>query len=76
MFEYLRGKTVVITGVGGFIGSHLVRRMLDLGAVVVAIDNYLTGRKENLASLFGPDGVALSPNLKHIIADVTKRPYS
>jgi nucleoside-diphosphate-sugar epimerase len=44
---------VLITGGGGFIGSHLVERMLELGHEVVVLDNFSTGRRENLASFLG-----------------------
>jgi nucleoside-diphosphate-sugar epimerase len=40
---------VLVTGGGGFIGSHLVERMLALGYAVVVLDNFSTGRRENLA---------------------------
>jgi dTDP-glucose 4,6-dehydratase len=43
----------VVIGGAGFIGSHLVDRLLALGHEVVAVDNYLTGRRENLAHLSG-----------------------
>ncbi len=39
----------LVTGGGGFIGSHLVTRLLSLGHEVRVIDNFSTGRKENLA---------------------------
>lgn len=39
---------IVITGGAGFIGSHLVDKFLDLGHEVTAIDNLITGKKENL----------------------------
>src|SRR3989338_681787 len=39
---------IVITGGAGFIGSHLVDMFLSLGHDVVAIDNLITGKKENL----------------------------
>ena len=40
----------VVTGGAGFIGSHLVERLLSDGADVVVIDNFATGRRENLAA--------------------------
>ena len=48
-------RRVVLTGAAGFIGSHLCRRLLDDGWRVVAIDNILTGRLENIEELFGHD---------------------
>jgi len=41
----------LITGGGGFIGSHLCERFLAEGHEVVAVDNFITGRKENLKPL-------------------------
>lgn len=37
-----------ITGVAGFIGSHLLERLLELGQTVTGIDNFATGKRENL----------------------------
>jgi UDP-glucose 4-epimerase len=41
---------VLITGGAGFIGSHLADRLVARGDAVWVIDNYATGRRENLAS--------------------------
>jgi dTDP-glucose 4,6-dehydratase len=45
-------KRVLITGGAGFLGSHLCDRWLAEGAEVIAVDNLLTGRMENLEHLF------------------------
>jgi dTDP-glucose 4,6-dehydratase len=41
-------KHVVVTGGAGFIGSHLCEALLAKGYAVTAVDNYVTGRRENL----------------------------
>lgn len=45
---YLR-KRVMVTGGAGFLGSHLIDRLLDNGCDVVCVDNLFTGSKENVA---------------------------
>lgn len=44
---------VLITGGGGFIGSHLSDRLLAAGHEVLVIDNYETGRRDNLTERDG-----------------------
>jgi|TARA_Y100000389_G_scaffold196354_1_gene229166 UDP-glucose 4-epimerase len=43
-------KNILVTGGSGFIGSHLVDNLLAKGDRVVVIDNYETGRRDNLKS--------------------------
>jgi len=45
------GALYLVTGGAGFIGSNLVHRLVQLGARVRVLDNFSTGRRENLADL-------------------------
>lgn len=60
-------KTAVVTGGAGFIGSHMVDRLLREGFQVTVIDNFSTGRPQNL------DHVKENPNLSVIEADINDR---
>jgi UDP-glucose 4-epimerase len=42
-------SVVVVTGGAGFIGSHTVDRLLEIGHRVVVLDNFSTGKRQNLA---------------------------
>lgn len=54
-------KTWFITGAAGFIGSNLSERLLESGDRVVGLDNFMTGKRENVDRLTGRfgDGFAL-----------------
>ena len=43
----------LVTGGAGFVGSHLIDRLMDAGEEVICLDNYFTGRKSNVAQWFG-----------------------
>ena len=45
------GKTVLVTGGGGFLGSHLCDRLIKDGNDVICLDNFFTGRKDNIRHL-------------------------
>ncbi|MBV9015370.1 MAG: SDR family oxidoreductase, partial [Alphaproteobacteria bacterium] len=48
-------KRILVTGGAGFLGSHLCERLLARGHDVLCVDNYFTGRKDNIAHLLhGP----------------------
>jgi UDP-glucose 4-epimerase len=46
-------ETYIVTGGAGFIGSHIAERLLREGHRVRIIDNFCTGKRENLTSLSG-----------------------
>ncbi|KAK4407004.1 UDP-glucuronic acid decarboxylase 2 [Sesamum angolense] len=48
-----KGLRIVVTGGAGFVGSHLVDRLISRGDSVIVVDNFFTGRKENVVHHFG-----------------------
>lgn len=48
-----KGLRIVVTGGAGFVGSHLVDRLIERGDSVIVVDNFFTGRKENVMHHFG-----------------------
>jgi len=46
-----KGRSVLVTGGAGFIGSELVRQLVGYGAEVIVVDNLVNGRRENLSLL-------------------------
>src|SRR6059058_4688054 len=58
-------KRVLVTGGAGFLGSHLCERLLARGDDVLCVDNYFTGRKDNIAHLLQ------EPNFEAMRHDIT-----
>ena len=58
-------KTVLVTGGGGFLGSHLCERLLTKGYDVICADNFFTGNKENISHLLS------DPSFELIRHDIT-----
>jgi UDP-glucuronate decarboxylase len=62
----LVAKRVLVTGGAGFLGSHLCDRLVQGGADVLCVDNYFTGRKDNVVDLLGnPRFEALRHDITH-----------
>lgn len=62
-----RSKTrVLVTGGAGFIGSHLCKKLLEMGYEVICFDNLFTGEKDNIRELMK------NPYFEFIRGDVTE----
>ena len=48
---------VLVTGGAGFIGSHLVERLVHEGTEITVLDNLTTGREENLKRVITEDNI-------------------
>ncbi len=46
-------KTILVTGGAGFLGSHLCDRLMGGGHNVICVDNFLTGRRQNVERWIG-----------------------
>lgn len=51
--EYFAEKRVLVTGGAGFLGSHLIDRLIEAGNEVLCVDNLFTGSKRNIEHLLG-----------------------
>lgn len=63
-------KSWLVSGAAGFIGSHLVERLLLLNQRVVGLDNFLTGHEHNLTDIERRVGAANWANFKFINGDI------
>ena len=58
-------KKILVTGGGGFLGSHLCEKLLDQGNEVICLDNFFTGTKQNILGLMS------NPRFELLRHDVT-----
>ncbi|GHV53122.1 NAD-dependent dehydratase [Synergistales bacterium] len=58
-------KRILVTGGGGFLGSHLCEKLLSKGHEILCVDNFFCGNKNNIIHLYG------SPRFEVIRHDVT-----
>eukprot|EP00184_Porphyridium_aerugineum_P003776 CAMPEP_0184699718 /NCGR_PEP_ID=MMETSP0313-20130426/5883_1 /TAXON_ID=2792 /ORGANISM="Porphyridium aerugineum, Strain SAG 1380-2" /LENGTH=349 /DNA_ID=CAMNT_0027158841 /DNA_START=392 /DNA_END=1441 /DNA_ORIENTATION=- len=61
----IKERRIAVTGGAGFIGSHLVDKLMEQGHFVIVIDNLFTGHKSNLQKWLG------HPRFEFILHDVT-----
>jgi UDP-N-acetylglucosamine 4-epimerase len=67
-------RTWLVTGAAGFIGSNLLQALLEAGQMVTGLDNFSTGRQENLAEVeaaVGPEAWGRFTFIKGDIRDVS-----
>ncbi|KTC66074.1 UDP-glucuronate 5'-epimerase (plasmid) [Legionella adelaidensis] len=62
--------TWLITGVAGFIGSHLLEKLLSFNQKVIGLDNFSTGSRENLAAVFKNNPKSYQANFKLVEGDI------
>lgn len=57
--SYKDRKRILVTGGAGFVGSHLVDRLMIQGHEVIVVDNFFTGRKRNVEHWIGHENFEL-----------------
>ena len=62
--KYFSQKRILVTGGAGFLGSHLIDRLLEQGHDVLCVDNLFTGSKRNIQHLLQ------NPNFEFMRHDV------
>jgi len=65
-----RSRTWLVTGVAGFIGSHLAETLLKLDQAVVGLDNFSTGKPENLVHIRAAVGAERAKRFRFLEGDI------
>ena len=55
----VKRKRILVTGGAGFVGSHLVDKLMLAGHEVIVVDNFFTGRKRNIEHWLGHENFVL-----------------
>lgn len=63
----MKYKKALVTGGAGFIGSHLCERLLEMGMEVISVDDYSTGKHENIVHLSDYE------KFQEVSCDITKK---
>lgn len=63
-------RTWLVTGCAGFIGSHLIETLLNLGQTVVGLDSFATGHRHNLAAVQAAVGDTAWTRMRFIEGDI------
>jgi len=63
-------KQILVTGGCGFVGSHLVDRLMLMGHQVICLDNFQTGHKTNLAHWYVNRREGLTPGSDILISNL------
>jgi nucleoside-diphosphate-sugar epimerase len=61
-------KRIVVTGGAGFLGSHLIDRLLEQGHEVLCVDNLFTGTKRNFGASPQSASVRIHAPRRHVSA--------
>lgn len=72
IFKEIKGvrKTWVVTGVAGFIGSHLLETLLKNNQNVIGLDNFVTGKRENLQNVLSHFSPEVCQNFTFVEGDI------
>ncbi|MBV8328633.1 SDR family oxidoreductase [Chryseobacterium sp.] len=66
-YKEIVGKKVLVTGGAGFIGSNLIEKLLSLKVKITCLDNFATGKRENIAPFLDhPDFTLIEGDIRHL----------